>query len=185
MGQTQIYLLDRLQTCQLVSFRSDTNLPARSATSAPDCTDQSQDEGASMCEPSSPQAISQPACMVQEKSVPSTPIAKAKKRKQAADDCEKALASIDQELNRLDAIENDEAAEYARAVAAKLRKLTPYQFALARKGFENLLFDIQYGQHGQQSTGQQLPSHHATSPCHNQSENQHSYMELLSGASDM
>ena len=35
--------------------------------------------------------------------------------------------------------------EYGRTVVNKLRCITPYQAALARRNIENMLFDVQYG----------------------------------------
>lgn len=66
-----------------------------------------------------------------------------KRKKDAASNLAKALEDVDQAL--LSSNEDDEEGQYCRSLACKLRRLTPYQKALARRQFENIIFDIEFG----------------------------------------
>jgi hypothetical protein len=72
----------------------------------------------------------------------------AKKRKKTQDPIDLTIASIDSELSSLKKSfmdqPEDEHHTYAMSLAAKLRKLTDYQAAMARKEIEMILFNIQY-----------------------------------------
>jgi len=66
-----------------------------------------------------------------------------KKRKLAsADSIDQVITEVDTELSSCS--NNDEAHHYGMAVAAKLRRLQPYQMAVARRDIELALFNAKY-----------------------------------------
>ena len=80
-------------------------------------------------------------------SAEATPVTtnKGKGKKRTADEAE--TEDIDNQLatinNHISNMTSDEAALFGHSIAAKMRKYTPYKFALARRQIENLLFDLE------------------------------------------
>ena len=77
---------------------------------------------------------------------------KGKGKKRTADEAE--TEDIDNQLatinNHISNMTSDEAALFGHSIADKMRKYSPFKFALARRQIENLLFDLEYGsQHTQ------------------------------------
>ena len=91
-----------------------------------------------------------------------------------------SAAQIDQEIGKLKEPE-DEHYEYGRAVANKLRRMTPYQAALARRNIEAMLFDVQYGTPA--SATPQRPLKHTT-PLQNVTNN-YSYHQMEAAPQSM
>ena len=64
-------------------------------------------------------------------------------------DIDSAIALVDKQLT---AEPEDEAEIFCHSVAAKLRRFNSYQFALARRNIENMLFDIEFNNATQPQT---------------------------------
>lgn len=84
-----------------------------------------------------------------------TPVSAAPKKKKRLDPIDSELKKVDE---LLDDDHSDEAALFGNSLAAKLRKFNPYQFALARRDIEKLLFDIEFGSSQYEQRNQRGPS---------------------------
>ena len=74
---------------------------------------------------------------------PSSVVTRPQKRKRNEHEWDLVLDSIDKQLDK--DVVADEAHQFGMSVAAKMRKFSDYQFAIARRDIELVLFNAQYG----------------------------------------
>ena len=153
---TSVFLERALMlTMGLLLFRTNTNLPQQREIETEEPTPSLYESDSESRRPiTTPPATSRSSCSrispvptpTLSESSTSTSICtrKSERKKRKLDDVDKALLDIDQQIKQCQDLDDDEAGLYGKSIAAKLRSFSPYQFALARRNIENILFDIQY-----------------------------------------
>ena len=79
--------------------------------------------------------------------------------KRKLNDVDKALLDTDRQINQCQDLDDDEVILCSKLIAAKLSSFSPYQFALACRNIESILFDIQYTGNTNETRLQQSTSH--------------------------